>query len=69
MIRLTRINRQPIVLNSDLLEHLEATPDTVITMTSGQKMVVLESTEEVIKRIIEFRRALIENRSKCEYSE
>ena len=69
MIRLTRINRQPVILNSDLVEHLESTPDTVITMTSGQKLVVLESTDEVVKRIIEFRRALTERKSKCEYPE
>ncbi len=69
MIRLTRINRQSIILNSDLVEHLESTPDTVITMTSGQKLIVLESTDEVVKRIIEFRRVLTERKSKCEYQE
>ena len=69
MICLTRINRQPIILNSDLVEHLESTPDTVITMASGQKLIVLESTDEVVVRIIEFRRSLIERKSKCEYQE
>jgi len=69
MIRLTRINRQPIILNSDLVEHLESTPDTVITMTSGQKLVVLESTDEIVKRIVEFRRALAERKSECEDQE
>ena len=69
MIRLTRINRQPIVLNSDLVEHLESTPDTVITMTSGQKLIVLESTDEVVERIIEFRKALTERVAKCAYQE
>ena len=69
MIRLTRINRQSIILNSDLVEHLESTPDTVITMTSGQKLIVLESTDEVVKRIIEFRRVLTERKSQCEYQE
>lgn len=58
MIRLTRINRVPLVLNSDLIEHVEATPDTVITLTSGQKLVVRESAEEVIEKVIEFRRAI-----------
>jgi flagellar protein FlbD len=58
MIRLTRINRVPLILNSDLIEHVEATPDTVITLTSGQKLVVLESAEEVIDKVIEFRRAI-----------
>jgi flagellar protein FlbD len=58
MIRLTRINRVPLVLNSDLINHVEATPDTVITLTTGQKLVVMESTEEVIERVIEFRRLI-----------
>lgn len=58
MIRLTRINRVPLVLNSDLIQHVEATPDTLITLTSGQKLVVLESAEEVIEKVIEFRRAI-----------
>jgi flagellar protein FlbD len=58
MIRLTRINRAPLILNSDLIEHVEATPDTVIALTNGQKLVVLESAEEVIEKVIEFRRAI-----------
>jgi flagellar protein FlbD len=61
MIRLTRINRAPLVLNSDLIEHVEATPDTVIALTTGQKLMVLESAEEVVQKVIEFRR-LIANR-------
>ena len=62
MIRLTRINRVPLVLNSDLIEHVEVTPDTVIAMTSGQKFMVLESADEVIQRVKDFRRS-IANRS------
>ena len=58
MIRLTRINHVPLVLNSDLIEHVEATPDTVIALTTGQKLVVLESAEEVIQKVIDFRRAI-----------
>jgi flagellar protein FlbD len=61
MIRLTRINRVPLVLNSDLIEHLESTPDTVIALTNGQKLVVMESAEQIIQKVIEFRR-LIANR-------
>ena len=61
MIRLTRINKAPLVLNSDLIEHMEATPDTVIALTNGQKLVVMESAEEVIHKVIEYRR-LIGNR-------
>jgi flagellar protein FlbD len=58
MIRLTRLNHVPMMLNSDLIEHLEVTPDTVITLTTGQKFMVLESAEEVLERVIEFRRAI-----------
>jgi flagellar protein FlbD len=58
MVRLTRINHAPLVLNSDLIEHIEATPDTVISLTNGQKFLVLESAEEIIGRVIEFRRAI-----------
>jgi flagellar protein FlbD len=58
MIRLTRINRVPLVLNSDLIEHLEVTPDTVIAMTTGDKFMVLESADEVIQKVIEFRRLI-----------
>ena len=58
MIRLTRINKIPLVLNSDLIEHIEITPDTVIALTTGQKLVVLESADEVVQKVIEFRRAI-----------
>jgi flagellar protein FlbD len=58
MIRLTRINRVPLVLNSDLIEHVEATPDTVIALTTGQKFVVLESADEVVQKVIDFRRTI-----------
>jgi flagellar protein FlbD len=58
MIRLTRLNHVPLVLNSDLIEHIEVTPDTVITLTSGQIIRVRESAEEVIERVVAFRRAV-----------
>ena len=58
MIRLTRINHQEIVLNADLIEHMEANPDTVITLTNGQKMMVLETPEKVVERVIAFRRRI-----------
>jgi flagellar protein FlbD len=58
MIRLTRLNRVPMVLNDDLIEHIEVTPDTVITLTTGQILRVRESAEEVIRRIVDFRRQI-----------
>ena len=58
MIHLTRISRSPLVLNSDLIEQIEATPDTVISLTTGQKLLVLESPETIVDRVIQFRRAI-----------
>ena len=58
MIHLTRLNRTPLFLNSDLIEHLQATPDTVITLTSGHNFMVLESPEEIISRIVQYRRRI-----------
>jgi flagellar protein FlbD len=58
MIKLTRLSRASVILNSDLIEHIDETPDTVITLTSGQKLMVLESAEDIIGKVIEFRTAL-----------
>ena len=58
MIHLTRINHVPLVLNSDLIEHVEVTPDTVISMTNDQKFVVLETPEEIVEKVVEFRRSI-----------
>ncbi|MGD0617724.1 MAG: flagellar FlbD family protein [Bryobacteraceae bacterium] len=59
MIRLTRINRIPLVINSDLIEHVEVTPDTVVSLTTGQKFMVLETADEVVNRVIRFRREIL----------
>ena len=58
MIQLTRLNRLPLVLNSDLIEYIEITPDTVITLTTGQKIMVGESAE-VVDRVVAFRRSIL----------
>jgi len=60
MIRVTRINHVPLVLNSDLIEHVEVTPDTLVSLTTGQKFVVLETPREIIERVVEFRRSIFE---------
>lgn len=56
MIELKLINDTPIVLNSDLIEFIEATPDTVITLSTGKKMIVRESVREIVDKIIDYRR-------------
>jgi flagellar protein FlbD len=58
MIQLTRLNRVPLIVNSDLIEHVEVAPDTIIALTNGQKFRVLESAEDVVGKVIEFRRAI-----------
>jgi flagellar protein FlbD len=58
MIRLTRLNNRPLMVNSELIKFIENAPDTVITLVSGEKIVVLETAEEVMNRIVEYRRRL-----------
>ena len=55
MISLSRLNGKEFYVNPDLIEFLEETPDTVITLTTGRKIVTLESAKTVIARIIEYR--------------
>jgi flagellar protein FlbD len=59
MIWLTRLNGMHMVLNSDLIEHIDITPDTVITLTTGQILRVREGAEEVIGRIVDFRHRIL----------
>lgn len=59
MIDLTRLNNQRLSLNADLIKYVEQAPDTVITLVTGEKLVVKESAEEVIRRVISFRRMLL----------
>jgi flagellar protein FlbD len=63
MIHVTRLNHVSVVLNSDLIESIEVTPDTVISMTTGQKLMVLESAEEIVARVVEYRRLIHTPRS------
>jgi flagellar protein FlbD len=56
MIQVTRLNGKQFVLNSNLIESMEATPDTVITLTGGNKYVVSETTEELIRRVTDYQR-------------
>ncbi len=58
MIAVTRLNHKPIVVNPDLIVFIEETPDTMITLSNGEKMMVEEKVGEIIKRVIEFRRSI-----------
>lgn len=60
MIKVKRLNGKEFVVNSDLIEFVEETPDTVISLTTGKKVVVQESVDEVIEKVIEFKGKSIE---------
>ncbi len=55
MIKITRLNQSELYINSELIESVEETPDTVISLTTGKKIVVEESAQDIIDRIIAFR--------------
>jgi len=55
MIHVTRLNHVDLIINADLIETIESTPDTVLTLLTGKKMMVLESPEQVMEKIIEYR--------------
>jgi flagellar protein FlbD len=56
VIKVTRLNRSELVVNAELIQFVEATPDTIVTLSDGKKVVVREPVDEVIKRIIAYRR-------------
>ncbi len=59
MIELTRLNGTPIVLNSDLIKTAEASPDTMLTLINGEKLIVREDCNEVTERVLAYRARLL----------
>jgi len=55
VIKLTRLNNREITVNADQVEFLESTPETIVSMATGRKVVVKEPVEEVVRRIVEYR--------------
>jgi flagellar protein FlbD len=55
VIALKRLNGKEFVLNADLIETLEKTPDTVITLTNGKKIIVGNSLEEIVRKTIKYK--------------
>ena len=58
MIRLTRMNGNEFTLNSELIKYLEETPDTVITLINGERLLILEKIDDVVDRVIEYGRKI-----------
>jgi flagellar protein FlbD len=59
MIELTRLNGKPIMLNSDLIKTIESSPDTMLTLVNGEKIIVRESCEELTERVVAYRARLL----------
>jgi flagellar protein FlbD len=59
MIELTRLNGNPIILNSDLIKIAEASPDTMLTLINGEKLIVREECAEVVERVLAYRARLL----------
>jgi flagellar protein FlbD len=59
MIELTRLNGQAMVVNSDLIKYVESSPDTMLTLIHGEKIVVSEACDEVVQRITAYRSMLL----------
>ena len=54
MIRLTRLGGEPFILNAELIKYVESRPDTYITLTTGERLVVTETPEQIVQRAIEY---------------
>jgi len=58
MIEVTRLDGSRLIVNSDLIEFIEATPDTVLSLTTHKKLIVREGVEEVVRRIVAYRQRI-----------
>lgn len=60
MIPITRLDGSAMLLNADLIESVEPTPDTLVSLSNGDKLYVRETPDEILERVIRFRRAILE---------
>jgi len=58
MISLTKLNDKQLIINCELIECIESTPDTTITLTTGRKVIAKESVDDIIERVIAYKRRL-----------
>jgi len=58
MIKVTRLNDSELVINTDLIEYIEAIPDTIISLTTGKKIMVKETVDEVISKVESFKKRI-----------
>ena len=60
MITLTRLNQVEVVINCDLIESIESTPDTIVTLTTSKKLSVRESVDDVVSKVVAYKKRLAE---------
>jgi flagellar protein FlbD len=58
MIEVTRTNQRKVTINADLIVFIEETPDVVITLTTGTKVLVKESAREIVSKVIDYKRRI-----------
>lgn len=58
MISVTRFNDSTLIINADLIQTVEETPDTVITLTTGTKFIVKEKSKEIVDKVVEYKRRI-----------
>lgn len=58
MIKATRLNGDEFVVNAELIQYIEARPDTIITLVGKERVLVKESVDEIVRRVIEYGRKL-----------
>lgn len=58
MIKVTRLNGKEFVVNAEMIQFMESTPDTVITLSNKEKIVVKEAVDDLIKRIVDYNRSV-----------
>lgn len=58
MISVTKLNNTRIIVNAEMIRYVESTPDTIITLTTNDKLMVKESVEEVVRKCVDYGRML-----------
>lgn len=67
MIKLTRLNKSEMIVNAELIQYVEETPDTVITLTTGSKILVMENATTLVDKVIEYKRKIHQQNFKKDF--
>lgn len=58
MVKLRRINGAEVTVNAELIETIEATPDTIVLLTTGKRLMVVETVDQIVEKVMAYRRAI-----------